>query len=127
MNEYRDEFIEPTETANTIDESKLERKFQRRALTFMAFINVCEYLCWPNFETEALNPFFLIETAVVIALGLLTMWHAKLIYRGETSIEAHINAKETKRLSLQGKIFQNHYDFGPKKNFQMFLGLVNGR
>lgn len=55
------------------------------------------------------------------------MWHAKLIYRGETSIEAHINAKETKRLALQGKSFQNHYDFGPKKNFLLFLGLINGR
>lgn len=55
------------------------------------------------------------------------MWHAKLIYRGETSIEAHINSKETKRLAKRGKTFQNQYDFGPKKNFQLFLGLVNGR
>lgn len=64
---------------------------------------------------------------MVIALGLLTMWHAKLIYRGETSIEAHINAKETKRLAIQGRAFQNIYNFGPKRNFQLFLGLVNGR
>lgn len=65
--------------------------------------------------------------AVVIALGLLTMWHAKLIYCGETSIEAHINAKEKKRLTAKGRLFQNPYDFGPKKNFQLFLGLINGR
>lgn len=63
----------------------------------------------------------------MIALGLLTLWHAKLIYRGETSIEAHINAKEAKRLAKMGKHYQNPYDFGPKKNFQLFLGLVNGR
>lgn len=55
------------------------------------------------------------------------MWHAKLIYRGETSIEAHINAKETKRLKTQGRTFRNPYDFGPKRNFQLFLGLINGR
>lgn len=55
------------------------------------------------------------------------MWHAQLIYRGETSIEAHINAKETKRMATKGRIYQNPYDFGPKKNFQLFLGLVNGR
>lgn len=66
-------------------------------------------------------------TAVVIALGILTVWHAKLIYRGETSIEGHINAKETKRLATQGRAFKNPYDFGPKRNFQLFLGLVNGR
>lgn len=64
---------------------------------------------------------------MVIALGLLAAWHAKLIYRGETSIEAHINAKETKRLAAQDRIFQNPYDFGPKKNYQLFLGLINGR
>lgn len=63
----------------------------------------------------------------MIALGLLTMWHIKLIYRGETSIEAHINAKETKRLAAQGRIYRNPYNFGPKKNFQLFLGLVDGR
>lgn len=66
-------------------------------------------------------------TAVVISLGLLTIWHGKLIYRGESSIEAHINASETKRLAAKGEKFKNPYDFGAKKNFQLFLGLVNGR
>ncbi|XP_055317033.1 palmitoyltransferase ZDHHC16 [Sitodiplosis mosellana] len=103
MNEYRD--IETTNEAFEQSEANLYRIFMRRSLTFMAFINV----------------------AVVIALGLLTMWHAKLIYRGETSIEAHINAKETKKLAANGKPYQNPYNFGPKKNFQLFLGLVNGR
>lgn len=103
MNEYRD--VDPTNEAIEQSEANLHRIFMRRSLTFMAFINV----------------------AVVIALGLLTLWHAKLIYRGETSIEAHINSKETKRLAAKGKKFQNPYDFGPKKNFQLFLGLVNGR
>lgn len=63
----------------------------------------------------------------MIALGLLTIWHGKLIYYGESSIEAHINASETKRLAAKGKKFRNPYDFGAKKNFQLFLGLVNGR
>lgn len=63
----------------------------------------------------------------MIALGLLTVWHGKLIYRGESSIEAHINASETKRLANKGKKFQNPYNFGPKKNFQLFLGLTHGR
>jgi len=41
---------------------------------------------------------------VGVALGALTMWHAVLISRGETSIEKHINSKETKRMTKCGKV-----------------------
>lgn len=63
----------------------------------------------------------------MIALGLLVYWHFQLIYRGETSIEAHINASEKKRLKRQSKEYTNPYDFNGKRNFQYFLGLTNGR
>ena len=33
----------------------------------------------------------LVTTGCFIVLGGLTVWHAKLISKGETSIEAHIN------------------------------------
>jgi len=32
------------------------------------------------------------------------MWHARLISRGETSIEANINKAETKRLAEKNKV-----------------------
>lgn len=41
---------------------------------------------------------------VLIALGSLTLWHARLISRGETSIEANINKAETKRLAEKNKV-----------------------
>jgi palmitoyltransferase len=41
---------------------------------------------------------------VFIALGALTLWHARLIGRGETSIEANINKAETKRLAARNKV-----------------------
>lgn len=66
-------------------------------------------------------------SAVFIALGTLSYWHYKLIRRGETSIEAHINKSETKRLDLLGQTFKNPYDFGPRINLRLFLGLVGGR
>ncbi|XP_016951073.1 palmitoyltransferase ZDHHC16 [Drosophila biarmipes] len=78
---------------------------RRRALWFMAFTNV----------------------AVVLALGSLSIWHAKLISRGETSVEAHINEAERKRLLQQQRIYINPYNFGTKKNWKLFLGLVRGR
>lgn len=78
---------------------------RRRAIIFMAFTTV----------------------SVVLALGSLSIWHAKLVTRGETSIEAHINEKERKRLLKENKCYINPYNFGAKKNWRLFLGLVRGR
>lgn len=63
---------------------------------------------------------------VFLAIGALTMWHARLITRGETSVEAHINKKERERLAKEGKIYKNPYNFGPKRNWILFLGLTDG-
>ncbi|XP_037996228.1 palmitoyltransferase ZDHHC16 isoform X5 [Motacilla alba alba] len=41
-------------------------------------------------------------SSVALALGALTVWHAALITRGETSIERHINRKERQRLQKKG-------------------------
>ncbi|XP_063704599.1 palmitoyltransferase ZDHHC16 [Culicoides brevitarsis] len=65
--------------------------------------------------------------SVLIALGTLTIWHAKQISRGETSVEAHINRSEMERHKKIGKIYVNPYDFGVKENWKRFLGLRNGR
>ncbi|XP_050816457.1 palmitoyltransferase ZDHHC16 isoform X8 [Gopherus flavomarginatus] len=42
-------------------------------------------------------------SSVALALGALTLWHAALITRGETSIERHINKKERQRLQKKGR------------------------
>ncbi|XP_037955971.1 palmitoyltransferase ZDHHC16-like [Teleopsis dalmanni] len=106
-NEYDDEILLPAEhnlPTPTFNELSVTPE-KRRALMFMAFVNV----------------------AVVLALGTLCIWHARLITRGETSIEANINDSERKRLSGHNRCYVNPYDFGPKKNWKMFLGLVRGR
>lgn len=43
-------------------------------------------------------------STVSVAVGGLTLWHAILITRGETSIERHINSKEAKRLAKRGRV-----------------------
>lgn len=45
-----------------------------------------------------------VPSSVALALGALTVWHAALITRGETSIERHINKKERQRLQKKGKV-----------------------
>ncbi|EDW45203.1 palmitoyltransferase ZDHHC16 [Drosophila sechellia] len=106
-NEY-DEFMLPPAVHNLptpIVDTDAASPGRRRALWFMAFTNV----------------------AVVLALGSLSIWHAKLITRGETSVEAHINEAERKRHLQQQRIYINPYNFGTKKNWKLFLGLVRGR
>lgn len=46
-----------------------------------------------------------------MALGALTLWHAFLISRGETSIEKHINSKETERLANLGKVGKLNFSY----------------
>ncbi|XP_063928929.1 palmitoyltransferase ZDHHC16 isoform X2 [Zophobas morio] len=69
----------------------------------------------------------LINSGVFVALGVLAIWHSRLIGKGETSIEGNINKAETQRLAEIGRIYINPYNFGTKKNWRIFLGLVQGR
>ncbi|XP_041986881.1 palmitoyltransferase ZDHHC16 [Aricia agestis] len=62
--------------------------------------------------------------AVLFALGTLTIMHGQNISRGETSVEAHINAQLKKTHKNK---FRNPYDFGRRKNWRLFLGLIQGR
>ncbi|KAM9701980.1 palmitoyltransferase ZDHHC16 isoform 4-T4 [Dama dama] len=66
-------------------------------------------------------------SSVALALGALTVWHAVLISRGETSIERHINKKERQRLQAKGRVFRNHYNYGCLDNWKVFLGVDTGR
>uniref|UniRef100_A0A8C0TW99 Palmitoyltransferase n=1 Tax=Canis lupus familiaris TaxID=9615 RepID=A0A8C0TW99_CANLF len=72
-----------------------------------------------------LGPSFL--SSVALALGALTIWHAVLISRGETSIERHINKKERRRLQAKGRVFRNHYNYGCLDNWKVFLGVDTRR
>ena len=63
-----------------------------------------------------------IITGTFFILGGLLLWHARLIHRGETSIEQLINNSETKRLKKHGKKYANAYNFGSWHNWCLFLG-----
>ncbi|XP_076069666.1 palmitoyltransferase ZDHHC16 isoform X2 [Oratosquilla oratoria] len=69
----------------------------------------------------------ILTTGVFFALGGLSVWHGRLITKGESSIEAHINKKEIERLLKINKVYKNPYDFGSTLNWKIFLGLTNGR
>lgn len=78
--------------------------WRKRAIFFMAFI------C----------------SGAFIALTWLSIWHAKHILRGETSIEAHINKAESKRLGALNQVYINPYNYGPDENFKIFFGIEDG-
>ena len=62
------------------------------------------------------------STACFLSLGGLCLWHARLISAGQTSIEAHINRSEERRLAQLGRIYHNPYNFGTLHNWYLFLG-----
>lgn len=66
---------------------------------------------------------WVLTSTVGVALGALTVWHAFLISRGETSIERHINKKEGKRLQAWGKVYRNPFNYGKLNNWKVFFGV----
>lgn len=70
---------------------------------------------------------FILCSGVTLALGLLMLWHAKLISSGETSIEVHINKSQRQKYKKKNLVYKNPYDYGFKKNWQVFLGFSNLR
>lgn len=66
---------------------------------------------------------WVLTSSVAVALGGLTLWHAILITRGETSVERHINRKETRRLKETGRVFRNPYHHGRLNNWKLLLGV----
>ncbi|XP_056153337.1 palmitoyltransferase ZDHHC16B [Lampris incognitus] len=66
---------------------------------------------------------WVLTSSVAVALGGLTLWHVVLITRGETSVERHINRKETKRLKEKGRAFRNPYHHGRIRNWRMLFGV----
>ncbi|KAJ8248398.1 hypothetical protein GJAV_G00241610 [Gymnothorax javanicus] len=66
---------------------------------------------------------WVLTSTVALALGGLTIWHAVLISRGETSIERHINGKESKRMQKRGKVFRNPFNYGRLNNWKVFFGV----
>ncbi|XP_037318821.2 palmitoyltransferase ZDHHC16B [Pungitius pungitius] len=66
---------------------------------------------------------WVLTSTVCVALGGLTLWHMIIISRGETSVERHINNKETRRLREKGKVFKNPYHHGPMNNWKLLLGV----
>ncbi len=69
----------------------------------------------------------ILTSGCFLVLGGLSYWHGRLIGKGETSIEQHINQSERKRLKKEGKVYKNPYDFGKWHNWCLFLGVVDGR
>lgn len=112
--------------------------WKRRAIIYMTLINCgkdCHYVILSVFipcekkihntsEVTITITFFL---GVFVALSALSMWHGRLISKGETSIEANINKTETVKFQQSGRNYVNPYDFGWKRNWRIFLGLEQKR
>lgn len=80
---------------------QLGEKMEQRVRVRHQCFTVSEQLVQTS---NLLNPCSAFLSSVALALGALTLWHAVLISRGETSIERHINKKERRRLQAKGRV-----------------------
>ncbi|XP_048585103.1 palmitoyltransferase ZDHHC16 [Nematostella vectensis] len=80
-----------------------------------------------EFEHNSSVFVFMLCSAVTLALGLLTLWHAKLIADGQTSIELYINRANQRAFRKKGLVYKNPYNYGAWDNWRLMLGLVNNR
>lgn len=65
---------------------------------------------------------FVIAISVFLALSLLLGWHIYLVFTGQTTIEFYYNRTKARQSRMRGELFQNEYDLGSSKNWNIFFG-----
>lgn len=85
------------------------------------------YLETEQFRSKSLISVSFVLLIALIAVLSLSLWHAKLISGGETSVEFLKNKFEMAKMKKEGATFSNPFDFGWRTNWQIFLGLHDGR
>ncbi|XP_008469018.1 palmitoyltransferase ZDHHC16-like [Diaphorina citri] len=112
-----------------IPEGKLGRRdtmFFRSSFQPMK-IPLSYYLETYQFRYKSLMFLSLVLCVIFCAVLTLSLWHAKLISGGETSVEFLKNKYEMTKKKKEGGTFKNPFDFGWKTNWRIFLGLYGGR
>lgn len=111
--------MKPTRSeTNSIVSNEKYQSLRRRAIAFMTII------CVGNIKILLLSLFYFIDkfffiiynlsrwkcgiSGVAIAIGTLLYGHYKMISRGETSIEKHINNSERRKYALKNKVSVSH-------------------
>lgn len=71
---------------------------------------------------------FVLSAAVLVALTILLGWHVYLVSTAQSNIEFYQNRALAQAAAKAHETWAgNPYDNGVVRNWQLFLGLVNGR
>nr|SVE69815.1 EOG090X06RJ [Eubosmina coregoni] len=81
----------------------------------------------PKWRRAVIATVAVLVGGIFLALGALVAWHARLITRGETSIENLTNKDARQAAKLASRVFVNPHDHGAKENWRIFFGLSEGR
>jgi len=78
---------------------------------------------WKGFSSRGTIIFtFVLTISVFLAVGFMLAWHMYLVLTGQTTIEFYFNKYRQRQAKLRGDHFDNEFDLGYRKNFQMFFG-----
>jgi len=65
---------------------------------------------------------FVITLSVTLALSFMLSWQLYLALSGQTTIEFYFNQFKGRQSKTRGQKWENPYDLGVRKNFQLFFG-----
>lgn len=68
----------------------------------------------------------MLSIAIGLAVPVLAGWHLYMVAHGETSIEGHDNDYLRLRAKKDGLVYLNPYDYGARRNLQMFFNVGPG-
>jgi palmitoyltransferase len=78
---------------------------------------------WKGMSSRSTIMFvFVMTVAVGVAVSLMLGWHLYLVLTGQTTIEFYFNRYKAQQAKYRGEIYQNEFDLGIKKNWELFFG-----
>jgi len=94
------------------------------AFSFLPFRYTTNFkVPWKGFSSRGTIIFtFVLTLSVFMAVGFMLAWHLYLVVSGQTTIEFYFNRFRQRQAKLRGEHWENEYDLGYWKNFQMFFG-----
>jgi len=91
-------------------------------LSFFPFYASTDYREVSGPNKTAVLFVFVMTLSVMIAVGMLLIWHLYLVFTAQTTIEVYYNRNKARHAHMRGETYHNEYDLGFVKNWQIFFG-----
>jgi len=91
-------------------------------MSFFPFYALTDYRTSYTGSKTAILFVFVMAISVMLAVGMLLGWHIYLVLTAQTTIEFYYNRNKARHARVRGEEYNNEYDLGFDKNWQVFFG-----